>query len=98
MVLGRISSGPLAESATRKLPIHHGAIVRVVGFAVAPVVVEFVGEGVFVELDAEARGGRDVDVAVAHLEGLLKVADAEGALFLAEEIGNGGGKVQARCE
>ena len=46
----------------RPLPIDHAAVVLVVAFLVSPVVTDLVRQGVFVELDAQARArwaGRD---------------------------------------
>src|SRR2546426_208043 len=59
------------------LPIHHRAVVHVIRFAVAPVVVDFVGQRLFVQFNAETRAGRNVDVAVTDLERFLDVARAE---------------------
>src|SRR6266536_3075884 len=78
-----------------RLPIHYRPVVHVIRFAVAPVVIKFAGEGVFIQFDAQAGAGRDVDVAVADLERILDVADAETHLFLAEKIRNGGGKLKS---
>ena len=41
-----------SQVATPPSPIHHGAVVQIVGFTIAPIVIELVGDLVLVELDA----------------------------------------------
>src|SRR5262249_29804348 len=79
-------------------PVEDGAVVRVVFLLVLPVVAELVGEGVLVELDAEAGAPGEVEVAVADDEGGLEVALAEAHLLLAEEIRDRRGDLDARGE
>ena len=50
---------------TLVLPVHHRAVVLVVALLVPPVVADLVGQGVLVELDAQARARRQVEVAFA---------------------------------
>src|SRR4051794_1193237 len=66
------------------LPVHHRAVVLVVGLAVAPVVADLSGHGVVVQLDPQARPGRQVDVAVAHHERPFEIALAQVDLLLAQ--------------
>jgi len=80
------------------LPVNHRTISAVVGFGVAPVVAELVLHGLFIQFDAQARGGGNFDVAGFYLEGLLDVAFAQADLFLAQKIGYGGDHQDASCQ
>src|SRR2546425_3035796 len=74
-------------------PIHHRAVVQIVGLAITPVVVEFVGDLVFVEFNAESGAFRDSHITVLELERLLEVAVAKSDLFLSEKVRDGRGQL-----
>src|ERR1700694_2246644 len=71
------------------LPIDYRAVLGVVAFLIAPVMVELIGHGVLVELDPEARAGGQVEITIVNREWLLQVSLAERYLLLAQEIGYG---------
>ncbi len=90
----RVNDG-FSISLNRQSPVNDRTISAVVGFGVAPVVTQLVLHGVFIQFDAQARLGGDFDVTFFHLEGLLDVAFSQADLFLAEEVGDGGGDLDA---
>src|SRR5437588_691825 len=90
------SSVPIEKSL--RSPIHNRPIVQIVGFAVAPVVVNFVGEQVFVQFDAQTWSVRNVHVTLTDLEWLCDVAQAEAGLLLAKKVRDGSSELQARCQ
>ena len=64
----------LGGRAPRSLPVRDGAVERIVGLAIEPVVIDLVGDRLVIDLDAEARLGWQFDVAVRELKGLLQVS------------------------
>jgi hypothetical protein len=57
-------------------PIHHRAVVFVISLGILPVMSDLVGQGVFIELDAEARARRQIEIAVPHHKWFLQIAMA----------------------
>src|SRR2546427_7647784 len=80
------------------LPVHYRAVFGVVAFLISPVVVDLVGHPVLVQLDTQAWACGQVQIAVAHGEGLLQVSLAERDLLLAEEVRNGCGELDSGGE
>ena len=65
------------------LPIDYRAVLGVVAFLIAPVMVEFVGHGVLVQLDPKAWACGKVEIAIVNREWVLQVSLAKRYLFLA---------------
>src|SRR5690349_13401407 len=74
------------------LPVGHGTIICIIRFRVAPVMINLVRQPFFVQFDAKARSGGNIDIAVTHGERLFEIAFAEADMFLAQEVWDGSGE------
>src|SRR5437899_648419 len=91
-VRSRLRSYPKSQirhPTSLSLPVHHRPVLGVVTLLIPPVVIDLVGQGVLIKLDAQARSSGQIEIAIAHRERLLQVSLAERDLLLAQEIRNG---------
>src|SRR6516225_4049126 len=77
------------------LPVYHRPVILIISLAIAPGMSDLLGEGLFVQFDSQAGPRRHIDIAFADDERLLEIAFAEADLFLAQEVGNGRGELNA---
>src|SRR6266852_2040356 len=81
-----------------QLPVHHRPVLGIIALLIPPVMVDLICHGVLIELDAEARAGGQIEIAVVHREGLFQISFTKRDLLLTEEIWNGRGNLDTGRE